>query len=75
MDKNVVCAIFDRDPRKQAEPFYGVPVLSPDTIEEVAPDVIFVLNAFEAQIKKELLERGFEGLVIGWTDLPNLNPL
>ena len=69
IDKKMILGIFDKDEKKQKTTFHGFPILNPSEIIKLKPDIIFILTSFEPQIKNDLEKIGFDGEVIGWSDL------
>ncbi|MEM1271770.1 MAG: class I SAM-dependent methyltransferase [Bacteroidota bacterium] len=59
----IITALVDINPRKQGRfaPGAGLPVVSPDALTELKPDVVFVVNGlYRDEIAGMLAERGIE---------------
>ncbi|MCD6364173.1 MAG: glycosyltransferase [Synergistetes bacterium] len=69
--KKVVC-FFDNDPSKWGKRVGGIEVLSPSSIEGIAPDLIVVASSTgEGEIVTQLTEGGYEDkvMIIGFLEL------
>ena len=69
IDRRRIVGIFDKDKKKIGTIYHGLEVYSPTRVNELAPDLMFVLTSFEPQIKRDLRSMKFAGRVIGWSDL------
>ena len=69
IDRSRIVGIFDKDEKKIGTVYHGLTVYSPQQVNELAPDLMFVLTSFEPQIKRDLRAMKFPGRVIGWSDL------
>jgi len=73
IDKKMIVGIFDKDEKKQNTVYHEIPILNPTEIIKLKPDIIFILTSFEPQIKKDLEKIGYDGKIIGWSDLVKQN--
>lgn len=73
INKKIIVGIFDKDEKKQNTVYHGIAILNPKEIIKLKPDIIFVLTSFEPQIKKDLEKIGYEGKIIGWSELVKQN--
>ena len=69
IDRKRIVGIFDKDKKKIGTTYHGLEVHAPQRVNELAPDVMFVLTSFEPQIKRDLRAMNFTGRVVGWSDL------
>ncbi len=70
MNKDNTIAVFDGDPAKQGNEFFGFMVRPPEEITAVAPDTIVLLSSYEEEIRRFLQdELGFEGTLVGVSEL------
>jgi len=59
-----VIAVFDVDQRKQGQDFHGVPVLSPQNISKMQPDIIVINSSYETEIEGNLRAMGYRGQLV-----------
>lgn len=61
--------LFDKDPRKQAEPFYDLTVEPPESILENSPETVLILSSYNVQISADLQRLGYKGEVLSFFNL------
>lgn len=67
-----VAAVFDSDSRKHGLDFGGLAVRSPAEIVTVDPGAIVILSSAEADIRQTIATAGYQGMVVGWSELSNV---